>query len=99
MQKITDELIMNLIPERREESHKGDFGRVLVIAGSPMMTGACILCARAALRSGAGLVYAMVPREIMPQIQVAVPEVIALSSSPWPRSSLPPYGHPLPAPC
>ena len=76
MQKITDELIMNLIPERQEDSHKGNFGRVLVIAGSHMMTGACILCSRAALRSGAGLVYAMVPREIMPQIQVAVPEVI-----------------------
>ncbi|MBQ1422362.1 MAG: NAD(P)H-hydrate dehydratase [Firmicutes bacterium] len=79
MKKITDELIMNLIPERQAESHKGNFGRVLVIAGSPMMTGACILCSRAALRSGAGLVYAMVPKEIMPQIQVAVPEVIIKS--------------------
>ncbi len=76
MQKITDELIMNLIPVRQAESHKGDFGRVLAIAGSPLMTGACILCTKAALRSGAGLVYAMVPAEIMPQIQMAVPEVI-----------------------
>ncbi len=76
MKEITKELVMNSIPERKTESHKGDFGKVLTIAGSRTMTGACILSCEAALRSGAGLVYALVPDEIMAQVQVAVPEVV-----------------------
>ena len=76
MKEITKELVMNSIPERKTESHKGDFGKVLIIAGSRTMTGACILSCEAALRSGAGLVYALVPEEIMAQVQVAVPEVV-----------------------
>lgn len=76
MKEITKELVMNFIPERKTEAHKGDFGRVLIIAGSRTMTGACILSCEAALRSGAGLVYALVPDEIMGQIQISVPEVV-----------------------
>ena len=76
MKEITKELVKNSIPERKTESHKGDFGKVLIIAGSRTMTGACILSCEAALRSGAGLVYALVPDEIMAQVQVAVPEVV-----------------------
>ena len=76
MKEITKELVKNFIPERKAESHKGDFGRVLVIAGSKTKTGACILACEAALRAGTGLVYALVPEDIMPQIQVAVPEVV-----------------------
>ena len=64
MKEITKELVKNFIPERKVDTHKGDFGRVLVIAGSRTMTGACILACEAALRSGAGLVYALVPDEI-----------------------------------
>jgi hydroxyethylthiazole kinase-like uncharacterized protein yjeF len=44
------------LPDRPREGHKGTFGRVLVIAGSRGMMGAGVLCTRAALRSGAGLV-------------------------------------------
>ncbi len=76
MKEITKELVMNFIPERKTEAHKGDFGRVLVIAGSRTMTGACVLSCEAALRSGAGLVYALVPDEIMGQVQILVPEVV-----------------------
>lgn len=49
---------------RAAESHKGDFGRVLTIGGSSEMAGAIGLTSLAALRSGAGLVRAIVPREI-----------------------------------
>ncbi len=49
------------LPERRSEAHKGDFGRVLVIAGSRGMVGAACLTASAALRAGAGLVKLAVP--------------------------------------
>ncbi|MBK9384983.1 MAG: NAD(P)H-hydrate dehydratase [Planctomycetes bacterium] len=44
------------MPERPRAAHKGDFGRILIVAGSASMPGAAALCALAALRSGAGLV-------------------------------------------
>jgi ADP-dependent NAD(P)H-hydrate dehydratase len=54
-------------------SNKGDFGRVLVVAGSRGMSGAAILCASAALRGGAGLVKLAVPHEILPIVAAANP--------------------------
>ena len=45
-----------LIPERSSDAHKGDCGRIFIIAGSEGMSGAAVLSARGALRSGAGLV-------------------------------------------
>ena len=50
------------LPPRRREAHKGDFGRILIIAGSTGMVGAPALVANAALRSGAGLVRIACPR-------------------------------------
>jgi len=52
------------LPVRRPESHKGDFGRVLVIAGSRGMVGAACLTAGSALRAGAGLVKLAVPESV-----------------------------------
>ena len=52
---INKEMIKNLIPLRVREAHKGDFGHVLIIAGSEGMMGAAILALRGALRSGVGL--------------------------------------------
>src|SRR5438874_4538150 len=58
---------------RAADSNKGDFGRVLVIAGSRGMSGAAILCGRAALRGGAGLVKVAVPHEILPIVAAGDP--------------------------
>lgn len=52
------------LPARRADAHKGDFGRALIIAGSVGYTGAPTLAARAAVRSGAGLVFLGVPGAI-----------------------------------
>ena len=52
------------IPQRPLLAHKGDFGRLLILGGSVGFTGAPTLCARAALRSGAGLVSLGVPKSI-----------------------------------
>ena len=52
------------IPARRPDSHKGDYGRVLLIGGSRGMAGAIGLSGMAALRSGAGLVTLGVPQAI-----------------------------------
>src|SRR6266571_8389136 len=51
----------NPLPPRPKESNKGDFGHVLIVAGSRGMSGAAILCASAALRGGAGLVTLATP--------------------------------------
>jgi NAD(P)H-hydrate epimerase len=50
-----------LLPPRSSESHKGDFGRALLVGGSLGMSGAVSLAGKAALRSGAGLVTVAVP--------------------------------------
>jgi ADP-dependent NAD(P)H-hydrate dehydratase len=54
------------LPARRPDSHKGDFGRVLIIAGSVGMTGAAGLAGRSALRSGAGLVRVATAKSALP---------------------------------
>ncbi len=62
------------LPPRRPDGHKGTFGHVVVIAGSQGMTGAAILCARAALRTGAGRLTIVLPEDIAAVIQLAIPE-------------------------
>ena len=54
------------LPRRPRDSHKGDYGRVFILAGSRGYTGAPCLAARAAVRSGAGLVTLAVPEDVYP---------------------------------
>lgn len=56
------------LPTRSEHSHKGDYGRGLVVGGSVGMAGAPAMTAMACLRSGAGLVAAATPRCIQPTV-------------------------------
>lgn len=66
-----------LMPYRGNETHKGNYGHVLMIGGSVGYTGAIAMAARAALRSGAGLVSVLTPEEIHPIVaQAAGPEVM-----------------------
>jgi NAD(P)H-hydrate epimerase len=58
---------------RPADANKGSFGHVLVVAGSRGMSGAAVLCASAALRGGAGLVYLAVAESILPLVAVANP--------------------------
>ena len=53
-----------LLPKRAPDTHKGDYGRLLIVGGAVGYTGAPTLCARAAVRAGAGLVYLGVPETI-----------------------------------
>ena len=66
------------LPERRAAAHKGDFGHLLVVAGSRGMTGAAVLAARGALRAGAGLVTAALPESQQPIAAAALVEAMTL---------------------
>lgn len=52
------------LPKRKQISHKGNYGKLLIIGGCEGYSGAPVMCAQAAARSGAGLVYLGVPRSI-----------------------------------
>ena len=67
------------LPKRRPESHKGDCGRVLIVAGSPGMTGAACLTAMGALRGGAGLVTVACPRGVQPVVAAKLTEALTIS--------------------
>ncbi len=64
MLELTHEAVLRLLPDRAEDSHKGSFGKILLLCGSRGYTGAAALAAMGALRSGAGLVYLGVPESI-----------------------------------
>lgn len=64
------------IPPRPAYSHKGTYGRVLVLAGSTGMTGAAILASQAALRAGAGLVTLGIPKSLNPIVEEKLSEVM-----------------------
>lgn len=61
---ITAEMAAELLPLRDANSHKGDYGKLLLVSGSTGMTGAAVLVARASLKMGAGLVTVGVPESL-----------------------------------
>ncbi len=74
LELLTRERMREIVPARAADSHKGDFGRVLIIAGSTGRTGAAHLSAIGALRSGAGLVTIATPRSCLPVVAAMAPE-------------------------
>ena len=62
--ELTAEQIKNLLPTRDPWGHKGTFGKVFCLCGSVGFTGAPVFAARAAVRTGSGLVYLGVPQSI-----------------------------------
>lgn len=66
-----------VLPRRPRTAHKGEFGKVFILAGSEGYTGAPVLAARAAVRTGAGLVFLGVPREVYPIVAVKCDEAMA----------------------
>jgi NAD(P)H-hydrate epimerase len=73
---ITPEEAFSLLPERRPDAHKGDCGKVFVIAGSTGLTGAAVLTCLGALKIGAGLVKLGVPSTLNPIMEVKLTEVM-----------------------
>jgi len=75
---------------RRRDAHKGDFGHVLVVAGSSGMMGAACLAAQAALRSGAGLVTLAVPRSLQDVAAAKLTSIMTLGLAETPARSFSP---------
>lgn len=61
------------LPPRRRNTHKGDYGRLLIIAGSRGMAGAAAICANAAMRTGAGLTRVACPACVNDIVQLLAP--------------------------
>lgn len=70
--------IRQLLPVRPRFSHKRDFGRVLLVCGSVGFTGAAALAARAALRTGAGLITVATPRQVWPIVAAKLDEPMVM---------------------
>ena len=73
MAEFAKEAERPLFPRRKRDAHKGDFGRLFILAGSRDYTGAPALCAHAALRTGAGLVTLAVPEDAWAVIAAKCP--------------------------
>jgi ADP-dependent NAD(P)H-hydrate dehydratase / NAD(P)H-hydrate epimerase len=75
---IEEEHVAAMLPRRRPDAHKGECGRVLVVAGSVGLTGAAALCSRSAMRAGAGVVTLAVPAALNPILEVKLTEVMTI---------------------
>jgi len=75
---LQEEDARDLLPRRSPFAHKGECGRVLVVAGSEGLTGAAALCSRAAMRAGAGVVTLGIPAALNPVMEVKLTEVMTL---------------------
>ncbi len=80
IQMPNDEDVRRIIPKRSPDSHKGTYGRLLVVAGSEGMCGAAYFSALAGYRTGSGLVEVFTVSENLPVIQMKIPEAIATAS-------------------
>ena len=74
--RVNENTIKAWLPKRKRESHKGNYGKILLLCGAVGYTGAAALAAQAAVRSGAGLVYVGVPESVYPIVAGKLTEPI-----------------------
>ena len=76
---VIDKQYIELIkPTRCENSHKGDYGKILIIGGSTGITGAVALACQACVKSGAGLVTAAVPQSLNDIFEIKLTEPMTM---------------------
>jgi hydroxyethylthiazole kinase-like uncharacterized protein yjeF len=76
---LTSHEIAEAIRPRKLNAHKGDFGHLLVVAGSRGMAGAAIMSCISALKTGCGMVTLAIPKSLYEIIGVSIPEVMVIS--------------------
>ena len=77
MKEVDESLIKKVIVERPSDSHKGNYGRLLLVGGIYPYGGAIIMAALAAVHSGAGLVTVATDRDNIPALHAHLPETMA----------------------
>jgi hydroxyethylthiazole kinase-like uncharacterized protein yjeF len=90
MEKFTEQMARQIIKPRPSISHKGDFGRVLIIAGDEHFGGAAIMSATAAVYAGAGLVTVATVRDNWQPLHARLPEAMVTD---WDAATLTPLLH------
>lgn len=78
MEKIDKSILNQVITPRNPESYKGNYGKILIIAGSTQFGGAALLCSSAAIHSGAGLVTVATTPEKFSAINTKIPEAMTI---------------------
>ena len=76
METITASRVRSILPRRDPAGHKGDFGKLLCVCGSVGYTGAPVFASRAAVCTGAGLVFLAVPEQAWPVVAVKSEEAM-----------------------
>lgn len=69
-------MVLQKLPERQANSHKGTYGTAALVCGSYSLAGAAVLSAKAAYRTGVGIVRCIVPKSIYPIVAAAVSEAV-----------------------
>lgn len=75
---VSASLVRRVLPARPADGHKGTFGHLLILAGSPGMTGAAALAAEAALRTGVGLVTVGIPQSLNDILEAKLTEAMTI---------------------
>jgi NAD(P)H-hydrate epimerase len=78
---LIESVVEGSISRRKADAHKGSFGHLMIVAGSPGKAGAAVMAARAAVRSGAGLVSVAAPNGLVPIIQSQIAEAMCIPSA------------------
>lgn len=79
VRKLSAEDYKNMIPTRKLTGHKGDYGRVLILAGSKGYSGAAYMTAEAAVKTGAGLVTLVTEKEVQDALSIKLTEAMTKS--------------------
>lgn len=76
---LEEDDLQQFLPPRAAACHKGDFGRIVIFAGSPGMIGAATFCASACVRTGAGLTTILCRESLLPMLQTLAPEAMCVA--------------------